>query len=210
MGHTMAIHSSDEDVILQFGLHKPAFRVIVNSPTTFGSIGMTTGLEPALTLGCGGFGGNITSDNITPLHLLNVKRLAYEVRPAIGDTAATGAATGAASRTTPAGGPPAGVDALTLQDRVGAFLAARGLGPGGVVPQPGVAPAQTPPGTAPTVSPPPTSVEPEPVDFVCEDDVRRALRGGKKIHLGARAIITPAARDLGQTHDVFVFPPAEP
>jgi hypothetical protein len=65
MGHTMSIHSRDEDVILQFGLHKPAFRIVVNSPTTHGSIGLTTGLDPALTLGCGGFGGNITSDNIS-------------------------------------------------------------------------------------------------------------------------------------------------
>src|SRR3982750_4550734 len=82
MGHTMSIHSRNDDVILQFGLKKPAFRVIVNSPTTLGSIGLTTGLDPAMTLGCGGYGGNITSDNISPLHLINVKRLAYEIRPA--------------------------------------------------------------------------------------------------------------------------------
>ena len=49
--------------------------------TTFGSIGLTTGLDPAMTLGCGGYGGNITSDNISPKHLLNVKRLAYEIAP---------------------------------------------------------------------------------------------------------------------------------
>ena len=68
-------------VILEFGLHKPAFRICVNTPTTHGSIGLTTGLDPAMTLGCGGYGGNITSDNITPRHLLNIKRLAYELRP---------------------------------------------------------------------------------------------------------------------------------
>ena len=73
MGHTMAIHSRDEGVILEFGLKKPAFRICVNTPTTLGSIGLTTGLDPAMTLGCGGFGGNITSDNITPRHLLNIK-----------------------------------------------------------------------------------------------------------------------------------------
>ena len=82
MGHTMAIHSRNDDVILQFGLKKPAFRIVVNTPTTLGSIGLTTGLDPAMTLGCGGWGGNITSDNISPLHLINVKRLAYELRPA--------------------------------------------------------------------------------------------------------------------------------
>ena len=89
MGHTMSIHSQNDDVILQFGLKKPAFRICVNTPTTHGSIGLTTGLDPAMTLGCGGWGGNITSDNISPRHLLNIKRLAYEVRPAGRDRAAT-------------------------------------------------------------------------------------------------------------------------
>src|SRR5690606_24267478 len=77
MGHTMSIHSNGERVILEFGLKKPAFRISVNTPSTFGSIGLTTGLPPAMTLGCGGWGGNITSDSITPRHLLNVKRLAW-------------------------------------------------------------------------------------------------------------------------------------
>ena len=82
MGHTMSIHSRNDDVILQFGLKKPAFRIVVNTPTTLGSIGLTTGLDPSMTLGCGGYGGNITSDNISPRHLLNIKRLAYETSPA--------------------------------------------------------------------------------------------------------------------------------
>ncbi|HKV99170.1 MAG TPA: aldehyde dehydrogenase family protein, partial [Vicinamibacterales bacterium] len=82
MGHTMSIHSRNEQIILEFGLKKPAFRIVVNTPTTHGSIGLTTGLDPAMTLGCGGFGGNITSDNISPRHLLNIKRVAYELRPA--------------------------------------------------------------------------------------------------------------------------------
>ena len=66
MGHTMSIHSRNDEVILQFGLKKPAFRIVVNTPTTLGSIGLTTGLDPSMTLGCGGYGGNITSDNISP------------------------------------------------------------------------------------------------------------------------------------------------
>src|SRR5687767_6303329 len=82
MGHTMSIHSKNEEVILQFGLKKPAFRICVNTPSTYGSIGLTTGLDPAMTLGCGGWGGNVTSDNISPRHLLNIKRVAYEIRPA--------------------------------------------------------------------------------------------------------------------------------
>ncbi|MEX2661803.1 MAG: aldehyde dehydrogenase family protein, partial [Vicinamibacterales bacterium] len=81
MGHTMSIHSRNEQVILEFGLKKPAFRIVVNTPTTLGSIGFTTSLDPSMTLGCGGWGGNITSDNISPKHLLNIKRLAYETSP---------------------------------------------------------------------------------------------------------------------------------
>src|SRR5207237_8799907 len=83
MGHTLSIHSKNDDVILQFGLKKPAFRICVNTANTHASIGLTTGLDPAMTLGCGGWGGNITSDNISPRHLLNIKRLAYEIRPAV-------------------------------------------------------------------------------------------------------------------------------
>ncbi len=83
MGHTMSIHSQNDAIILEFGLKKPAFRIVVNTPTTHGSIGLTTGLDPAMTLGCGGYGGNITSDNISPRHLLNIKRLAYEIAPAV-------------------------------------------------------------------------------------------------------------------------------
>src|SRR2546422_7789953 len=82
MGHTMSIHSQNEQVIVEFGLKKPAFRIVVNTPTTHGSIGLTTGLDPAMTLGCGGYGGNITSDNISSRHLLNIKRLGYVNTPA--------------------------------------------------------------------------------------------------------------------------------
>jgi acetaldehyde dehydrogenase (acetylating) len=70
MGHTMSIHSQNEDVILQFGLKKPAFRICVNTPTTHGSIGLTTGLDPAMTLGCGGWGGD---GRLRVLRVLRVK-----------------------------------------------------------------------------------------------------------------------------------------
>ena len=96
MGHTMSIHSQNEQVILEFGLKKPAFRIVVNTPTTHGSIGLTTGLDPAMTLGCGGYGGNITSDNISPRHLLNIKRLAYEITPGGQPVRASSAGAGAA------------------------------------------------------------------------------------------------------------------
>lgn len=81
-GHTLVIHARNEEVILAFGLEKPAFRIVVNTMATLGSVGATTGLMPSLTLATGGIGGSVTSDNITVTHVMNVKRLAYEVRPA--------------------------------------------------------------------------------------------------------------------------------
>jgi acetaldehyde dehydrogenase (acetylating) len=77
IGHTLAIHSNSEEIIDRFFVEKPAFRILVNTPAALGAIGATTGLPPALTLGPGTWGGSSTSDNITPMHLLNVKRLAY-------------------------------------------------------------------------------------------------------------------------------------
>ncbi|HEX5107515.1 MAG TPA: aldehyde dehydrogenase family protein [Vicinamibacterales bacterium] len=205
MGHTMSIHSENQDVILEFGLRKPAFRICVNTPTTHGSIGLTTGLDPAMTLGCGGWGGNITSDNISPRHLLNVKRLAYEVRPAppsatMADVVARPAADAGPARVAANRGPglpkasrapeQRGISAQALAERIDAFLSSRGYrapGPATEVPRQTATPA------------PQTAVE-----FVCEDDVRAALAAGKKLVVGDRTIITPAARDLGESQKVFV------
>jgi acetaldehyde dehydrogenase (acetylating) len=80
LGHTCAIHSQNRSAILEFGEAMPAFRVVVNSASVHGSIGYSTNLFPAMTLGCGAPGGNITSDNIGPQHLMNVKRIAWETR----------------------------------------------------------------------------------------------------------------------------------
>ena len=81
LGHTCAIHSQNRAAILEFGTAMPAFRVVVNTASVHGSIGYSTNLFPAMTLGCGAPGGNITSDNIGPQHLMNVKRIAWESRP---------------------------------------------------------------------------------------------------------------------------------
>lgn len=84
-GHSLVIHAQDEEVILAFGIEKPAFRILVNTWGSLGAIGATTGLMPSLTLGPGGVGGAIVGDNITTRHLLNVKRVAWPLRdpPAI-------------------------------------------------------------------------------------------------------------------------------
>ena len=73
----MVIHATDEDVVLAFGIEKPAFRILVNTWGTLGAIGATTGVMPAMTLAPGGVGGAVVSDNITVTNLRNVKRLAY-------------------------------------------------------------------------------------------------------------------------------------
>jgi acetaldehyde dehydrogenase (acetylating) len=216
MGHTMSIHSRNEAVILEFGLHKPAYRIVVNTSTSHGSIGLTTGLDPAMTLGCGGFGGNITSDNISPRHLLNIKRLAYGIRD-VGTSAPVSspqaAAPAQASRTgtpppastlpdlprSPARPSPEPVSAAALSSRIDQFLASRGVAkPGGA--------ASSSPSVAPGMAKPPAAPPPAtPVTFVCEDDVRRARREGQTILVNERTIITPAARDLGEEHHVFVW-----
>lgn len=79
-GHTMTIHSTDQNVIREFALKKPVSRLLVNTPGALGGVGATTNLAPALTLGCGAVGGSATSDNITPLNLINIRRVAWGVR----------------------------------------------------------------------------------------------------------------------------------
>ncbi len=203
-GHTMSIHSQNEQVILEFGLHKPAFRIVVNSPTTHGSVGLSTGLDPAMTLGCGGYGGNITSANISPRHLLNIKRLAYEVTPVVSrwDRGAGFPAGGAsplpalpAPPERPA--PPKGISANVLSKRIDEFLGARGF-----VPQDPHLRSSDP---RPTGGP--EAGDQKPLDFVCEEDVRLAIQAGRKLVVSERAIVTPAARDLAAEHRVFTMAP---
>jgi acetaldehyde dehydrogenase (acetylating) len=188
MGHTMSIHSQNDAVILEFGLKKPAFRICVNTPTTHGSIGLTTGLDPAMTLGCGGYGGNITSDNITPRHLLNIKRLAYELRPAAVRKDASASPGETRLPKAPVDPPAGGVAADMMRGQIETLVAARRGAP------PAAAPASP-------QAESPASV----VDFVCEEDVRQALRLGRKITIGERTIVTPSARDLGEAHRILVI-----
>jgi acetaldehyde dehydrogenase (acetylating) len=211
MGHTMSIHSEDEKIILEFGLRKPAFRISVNTPSTFGSIGLTTGLDPSMTLGCGGWGGNITSDNISPKHLLNIKRVAWELRSArtangstgsSGSTGSIGSVPGSGSGSSSGSLPRAAakaevksIPAAELASRIDAFLAGRGIKP-----------ASEPRSSAAEAKSPDHQItrSPNPEDFVSEADVREALAQKRKIVIGEKTIVTPAARDLGEAHKVFV------
>ena len=80
IGHTFSIHSQNDQVIREF-IQKPVFRILVNTPSALGGIGYTTGLAPSMTLGCGTWGGSSISENMSPKHLINIKRLAYGKRP---------------------------------------------------------------------------------------------------------------------------------
>lgn len=81
VGHTMVIHSKDEEVITEFAHKKPVFRFLINTPASQGAVGLTTSLNPSLTLSTGAWGGGISSDNISAYHLINIKRVAYETTP---------------------------------------------------------------------------------------------------------------------------------
>ncbi len=91
-GHTFAMHCEDPAVVKKFALKIPVSRFLVNTPAALGGIGATTRLFPALTLGCGAVGGSSTSNNISPLDLVNIRRVAYDVgekvqpKPAMDDS----------------------------------------------------------------------------------------------------------------------------
>ncbi|HEX8068511.1 MAG TPA: aldehyde dehydrogenase family protein [Pyrinomonadaceae bacterium] len=243
MGHTAGIHTRSREHAVAYGMEMPASRVVVNTPTTHGAIGFSTALPPSMTLGCGSWGGNVTSDNISPLHLMDIKRVAFEVRPVPSARPARGAQTQPATQ--PAAAPPQPVpvspppvvpvaagarvsreDVAAIVDR---FLSARGVGqpaPASAPPAPATPPAPSAgnggnAGAPPPATPPaPAAPQPAPppaanggtqasangrkaVEFVSEEDVRRAIQKGEKIYVNARTIITPSARDLGEPAEVF-------
>lgn len=202
LGHTAVIHARYEKRIREFGLRVPAMRVLVNTPAPHGSTGITTNLFPAMTLGCGAAAGNATSDNIGPLHLINVKRIAYQVREngseseghvlAPDRTAIAAAVERYLSLRGAAHQAPEPAAAAAAVDR---FLARRAA--------PTAAPAPPPSSPAPPpASPPPP---PQAVSFVCEADVRDAIRENRKIYIGPKTILTPSARDLAGPSDILVM-----
>jgi acetaldehyde dehydrogenase (acetylating) len=198
MGHTLSIHCKDPDIVRQFGLEKPAFRICVNTPATHGSIGLSTSLPPSMTLGCGTYGNNITTDNITPLHLIQVKRLAWETRevfPSWYPVQATAGSSGVQATSGQPEGPPRQNSSVSAI--VEAYLSSRKITP----------PAKAEPKAerAQPATPPPAPVEkPKAVEFVCEQDVRAAIQARKKIHIDSKTIITPAARDMGTDQGIFL------
>jgi acetaldehyde dehydrogenase (acetylating) len=190
MGHTASIHTQSREAAREYGIRMPVSRVIVNSPSTHGAIGFTTDLEPSMTLGCGSWGGNVTSDNISPRHLVDVKRIAFETRPI-----------NQAQKQTVEVARPA-IDRESIAALVDRFLSERQtrIAP---PPPPTAQPpaAQAPP--APPAQSAPIAVNGQVRDFVCEEDVKKAIAAQEKIYINRKTIITPAARELGEDKDVF-------
>ncbi len=267
LGHTCVIFSRDEARIREFGLRMPAFRVLVNTPSPQGSVGVTTNVFPSMTLGCGAVAGNSTSDNVGPQHLINIKRIAYAVRSAEEalpvpevEAAETAAATTSPAAPAPApvaAAPPSVERGLTreaVEAIVEKYLRRRGVVETPSASQPGrdaadtvaevvdrflasrrravrsaAASCQCPltasgssPATLPAPAPPAASPAPPPashppaqpaaeepqvriVDFVCENDVREAIENNRKIFIGPKTIVTPAARELAAKGDILVL-----
>ncbi|MBI4469296.1 MAG: aldehyde dehydrogenase family protein [Acidobacteria bacterium] len=224
-GHTLAVHAGDRNVVREFSLRQPASRIVINTPSPHGSIGLTTELSPSMTLGCGSWGGNITSDNISPRHLLDIKRVAFAVR-SVAEARIESAPAISGGATTPRK-PEAGIriDRSMIESLVERVLASRlervASPPAMPVPasphsgssepaplQPPAAPAE-PAGAEPV--PADTTVRgresssPSVADFVCEEDVKRAIAEHRTILVSQKSIITPAARDLGDSKKIFVL-----
>ena len=200
LGHTLSLHTKDDHVVREFGLRKPAFRICVNTPAALGAVGYTTNLFPSMTLGCGAAGGNITSDNISPLHLINLKRVAYGVRD-VGEAPARTAAVASAS----SADRRANIEQIVDQWLGGRITSSSR----DMIPAPIPAtPAAAPPLSSYTQLEPPKAkaekTESKPVGFVCEDDVRAAVQAKSKIVVGKKTIITPSARELAEANDIFI------
>jgi acetaldehyde dehydrogenase (acetylating) len=208
MGHTAGMHTKSRESAIRYGEKMPASRVVINSPTTHGAIGFSTDLPPSMTLGCGSWGGNVTSDNVSPVHLLDIKRVAFETRP-VNATRSQPKAAVVAAQPTPKRVPVKREEIAAIVD---SFLSKKLA----------ETPRPAPPAATPVVQVEPVIAEspvktiihelrpasenggkPIPVDFVSEDDVRRAVSDGKKVYITAKTIITPSARDLGDEKDIF-------
>jgi acyl-CoA reductase-like NAD-dependent aldehyde dehydrogenase len=140
-GHTAAIYAKNDTRIREYGMRMPAMRVLVNTPAPQGSTGITTNVFPSMTLGCGAMAGNSTSDNVGPLHLINIKRLAYTVRspeeafemPLDYDKAEYGS--------TPAVSGGGAIDRAAVVSAVERYLASRGIAVSAPAPATAAAPS---------------------------------------------------------------------
>jgi acetaldehyde dehydrogenase (acetylating) len=204
MGHTAGMHTQDREAAVRYGKQMPAARVIINSPTTHGAIGLSTDLKPSMTLGCGSWGGNVTSDNISPLHLMDIKRVAFETKP-VNKPSTVSVQPPAVASVPPSRKIPRREDIAAIVDSFLSKKLAETPAPA-PPPPPKPEPAAAPKTVVHEITPENAVQKPVPItpaDFVSEDDVRRAVADGKKIYISKKTILTPSARDLGDEKEVF-------
>ena len=207
MGHTAGMHTQDRAAAIRYGEQMPAARVIINSPTTHGAIGFSTDLPPSMTLGCGSWGGNVTSDNISPIHLMDIKRVAFETKPvnkqlAVGSWQSAAVATAEPVLRTV----PKREDIAAIVDSFLSKKLAEAPPPEAPKPAPEPDPKPEIKAVMHDVTPENAVQKPLPIataEFVSEDDVRRAIDKGEKIYISKKTILTPSARDLGEEKEVF-------
>ena len=213
MGHTAGMHTENRDAAITYGAKMPASRVIINSPTTHGAIGFSTDLPPSMTLGCGSWGGNVTSDNVSPIHLMDVKRVAFETRPvSSSEIRVPSSKLQVPGSKSPR---PKREEIAAIVDKfLSRKLSEMPLEDANIESAENNTNQQTA-SESESGSPVKTIIhefkpagsengaKPEAVDFVSEDDVRQAVEKGEKIYIKAKTIITPAARDLGEEKEIF-------
>lgn len=210
MGHTAGMHTRDREAAVRYGEQMPASRVVINSPTTHGAIGLSTDLPPSMTLGCGSWGGNVTSDNVSPIHLMDIKRVAFETKPV--NVPATVRTPAIAEIPAAALRPKVPVSRDKIAEIVDQFLSRKLPDSLTAAPPEPVVPERSTEDTSPVKTVihelrPQSLTENgalrEPVAFVSETDVRDAIEKGEKIYVTSKTIITPSARDLGEEKEIF-------
>jgi len=199
LGHTAVIHAGDEARVREFGLRMPAFRVLVNTSSPQGSVGITTSVQPSMTRGCGAIARNITSDNVGPQHLINIKRVAWAVRKPEGAMQSE---------------PPSTVDKTELLAAVERYLAGKGVTLGAQASQLVEKALEKQPASCGCGSAAPNksgeaaaaaTPKVEIVSFVSEADVRAAIARKQKIFIGPKTIVTPSAREAAGPDGILVM-----
>lgn len=215
MGHTAGMHTQNRDAAIAYGAQMPASRVVINSPTTHGAIGFSTDLSPSMTLGCGSWGGNVTSDNVSPIHLMDVKRVAFETKPVSAKVSSSkfqvpsSTSKPVVPQTSKRAEIASIVDKFLSQKLSEASKETTNLETKGTIQNPRSEIQNDTGSPVKTIihELKPTSekngAKPVPVDFVSETDVRNALDKGEKIYITPKTILTPAARDLGDEKEIF-------
>ncbi len=208
MGHTAGMHTESREAAIRYGEQMPAARIIINSPTTHGAIGFSTDLTPSMTLGCGSWGGNVTSDNVSPIHLMDIKRVAFETKPVSSPKSKIQSPKPSQiiNTNTEARNKKRKEIAAMVDRFLSSKLAESSDQIDKLIPDdqnPNIeSPVKTIIHELKTPSPVNGS-KPDALDFVSENDVKQAIEKGEKIYITAKTIITPSAKDLGEAKEVF-------